>query len=272
VLSKGWLNKRSFSDRIRIQFLILSSIIIISFSTAVTLHFLLFPTTPIYITSFLVGMKPIILIPILIVCSLFCLLTSYCVMSTIMLYTNLTFNYAMTLHPIISHELLIRAPPYRTIRRLREPYTLTLFYRSLEVLTKKFNHLFRPVIVITQMIIYQLILVAIYGLITSWDQLDAIMKSYLIIAASVPMIFWGVVLQFGGSLVNNSIRTLKSWKMFPRSHSQRKFFSKFRKSCRPLGIRVDEDYGQLLIKKKSVLNFLKSIVKGTLKGLLALPK
>jgi len=264
------MTKRSFMDRIRKHFLLFTAASVVICPFTITVHFALFPQLPFYFVSLFVDMQPILFRSILIPCSFVYWLILRNIVASMMLYNNMTVNYAMTVYPIICNELRINKPPYRTVRHLREPPTLTTFYRSVEILTKEYNHIYRPVFVTVHIIITQFILVIIFGLILAWNEIDNIIKSNLIAVAVMTVILWAGILQFGGWLVNNSIETFYSWKFISYLHPKRKFLSKFRKSCRPLGIRVDENYGQVLVKKKSVLKFIKSIIKGTLNGLLAL--
>jgi hypothetical protein len=159
---------------------------------------------------------------------------------------------------------------YTTKLVLRKPTELQRFYRSLEILVSLFNHTVRPIIIPLQSLIGNFSVFCNVTLITEWTKMDGVLKIILSVWAIIALFSWGPILHFGRRFHANSCATVKSWKFFEWPKKEKKHLSKFRKSCRPLGIRVEEVYGQLCMRKLSVLKFMKGICKGTFGAILAL--
>jgi hypothetical protein len=182
------------------------------------------------------------------------------------------FNFAIIACPLLHNELRPNRASYRTLSYLREPGTLTGFYRTLEIMLKLFNQTFRPVILPAQSLMSQFNVYCNFTLITYWGEMDEAMKMILISWAVISISSWTPILQFGGWFNANAIQTVKSWKYLDWGKNDKKFLSKFRKSCRPLGIRVEGRYGQYCIRRKTVLKYIKGVTKETFTAIIALKR
>jgi len=89
---------------------------------------------------------------------------------------------------------------------------------------------------------------------------DKITRTILMGWTFIGLVVWLVALELSGRLELGSRRLLMSWKNWNWSVPNKKLLSKFRKSCRPICKRAGSNH---LIKRTSVLKFLKGIVRGT---------
>lgn len=81
-------------------------------------------------------------------------------------------------------------------------------------------------------------------------------------------IIWAWILEICGRYNAESKKTLDSWKFLEhRGKEEKKLMSKVRKSCRPFSFG---EKGIFVIKRMTVLKFLRGIVKGTFRALLTL--
>jgi hypothetical protein len=109
----------------------------------------------------------------------------------------------------------------------------------------------------------QCVVFCLYSLIKHWGGLDSASKGLLGMIGTSLLLFWLGVLDCGGRFYKLNRRSMLSWK------KGGKYVSKFCKSCKPLGIGLE---GTFIIKRLSVLKFLRAVVKGTFRALVALKK
>jgi len=252
--------------------MLLSIPAVFNFPLVASCHYLLFPRTPIYFTS-LVPLHWNKLFPYL----YFCNLISYWVVvyglsCHFLFWVNLLLNLSLTLHPIVHNELRLNRKSYRTINNLRSPHNLSLFYRSVEVLMKIGNKSIQPIIIPMQSFVTYYAVFTNYTLISGWSQMDRSMIAILLMGTIVSVAACGFTLQFGGWFSRNSIMLVKSWKVYAILPETRKYYRRFMKSCRPLGFRAEEEYGQILLRSLTVLKFFQGAIRGTFRALLTLRK
>jgi len=184
----------------------------------------------------------------------------------------LFLSISILMFPLIRNELRPNRKSYMTLNSLRQPGTVTEMYRTLEILMKLCNQALRPVILPLQSLTGQFSMFCNVTLITHWDSLDIMMRIIFFVWTLITAGAWVIVLQCGGWLYGNAGKTTRSWKNVSWSKPDKKYLSKFRKSCRPMGVRVEERYGQYCMKRVTVLKYIKGLSKGTLGALMALKK
>jgi len=159
---------------------------------------------------------------------------------------------------------------YITRQALRDPKSLMKVCRELEILHKLCMDIFGILVIALQAVITQVILMTNYTIIRHWNRLDEVTIAVLILFTAVFQTVWFTILTCGGLYHVHSGRTLKSWKYLKfSSKEEAKMISKFRKSCRPLGIGL---VGYFISRRLTVLKFMRGVVRGTFRALLALKK
>jgi len=158
-------------------------------------------------------------------------------------------------------------PLYRFSNRLRTIKYLPLIYRSIELIQLNINCLMGVAFIPMQALITQLSLFSICMVITKWKETDGVTKSLLAVWTVGCLMIWSAALEIGGRLNLEGKRLLRSWKDWNWSNKDKKLINKIRNSCRPISLRAG---GFHIIKRTSVLKFLKGIVRGTFRALLTI--
>jgi len=151
---------------------------------------------------------------------------------------------------------------YKTTNRLRRPYNLIHAYRTFEVMHGVAMDLIGKLILPYYTIAGQFILFWNFSALRE-ESLDVV----LLLFSFISQLCTVFALEFSGRFSKNAILTVQSWKYMNCSYFDKKCLNKFRKSCVPLRI---ETKGYFVIKRLTVLKFLRSIVKGTFRALLTL--
>lgn len=101
------------------------------------------------------------------------------------------------------------------------------------------------------------------------SEMDKISVAVLVSWGIAAATFWGVILIMGGGLYLNGNNLLLSWKYHSNwpDKFQKEVFHKFRRSCRPFVLNYGRWY---VIKRLTVLKFVRSLCRGIFKALLAL--
>jgi hypothetical protein len=127
--------------------------------------------------------------------------------------------------------------------------------------------IFGKFFILFQIVISQLGLFVNFMIFRHWNEMTGIDKLLLLLEGSITQFAWICVLEVGGRFNQNSILTIKSWKNLKAARkNESKYFRKFVKSCRPLFVGAQ---GYLVIKRLSILKFLKGTSRATLRALLA---
>jgi hypothetical protein len=157
---------------------------------------------------------------------------------------------------------------YKTKSSLRNPNNLLLEYRILQALTYNVNQIFGLTALPFNGLVGQFVIFSLVTLIRDWADLD-LYSIYVLAAASfMSIVFWSFLLELGGQNDDLCKQVLKSWKNVQFQDSfQAKYFFKMRKACPRIQIGVP---GTFTIKRKTVLNFIKGISRGTFRALVAL--
>lgn len=115
-----------------------------------------------------------------------------------------------------------------------------------------FGHIFIPF----QSVVMQISLFSNWMLLHYWDTLGILRLALISLEVGL-IIFWIIILEFGGRYYEASKRNKESWRELGE---QSKFVKKWRKSVRFVYAGYE---GYHAIKRLSVLKFLKRIVRGT---------
>lgn len=129
-----------------------------------------------------------------------------------------------------------------------------------------------PTLVPLNVFISHFILYGNFLLIRDWAYLDVFTIFPIIGWGGGGGIVWLAVLHLGGAFNEKSRKAIKSWKVFGRGFgngTEARYLRKFANGCKPLFIGCR---GYYVIRKLTVLKFLKSVVRGTFRMLLTLRK
>jgi len=164
-------------------------------------------------------------------------------------------------------EFILNKPEkYITKNSLRSLSTILREYRSLEILQKQFLELYGFIFIPFQFLVGNAILYIIYTLLKHGPVLPGSTKLLLILCGINLAIIWPVVLESCGKLHQQGSAIIRSWR-YMNCGRHRKYFSKFRKRCKPFSVGTQ---GLFTIKRLTVLKFLKGITRGTFRMLLTL--
>lgn len=179
------------------------------------------------------------------------------------------FAYGAFVVPFMIKELRLDHPPYKSISTLREPDTLMLAYRTSQVLHGKALSVVSFFLLPTQTIVYKMVIFTSYMMLKYGQEMDRTSIAKLIGWTALSGLFWGAVLVMGGNLHYHGNNVLLSWRYHNqwKDKFQKKIMNKFRKSCKPFQMNYGKTY---VIKRLTVLKFMRSLSRGILKALLAL--
>ncbi len=171
--------------------------------------------------------------------------------------------------PFILREFRIDHPPYKSISSLRTPQILMLAYRTAQIMHGKGILVIGFFILPTHTIIYKMIVFTSYMIVKHGQEMDNISIAVLVGWAISAATFWVVILVIGGTLHLQGNNLLMSWKYHTKwpDKFQRNLMNKFRKSCKPFELNYGRSY---VIKRLTVLKFIRSLSRGIFKALLAL--
>ncbi|OXA45946.1 hypothetical protein Fcan01_19271 [Folsomia candida] len=148
-----------------------------------------------------------------------------------------------------------------SLPEFRTEDVLPLEYRKFEQLHNYYMPIFGPTFIPFQSIVMQFSLFSNWMLLNYWGTLG-ILRLVLILMEAGLISFWTIILEFGGRFYEASKRNKESWRQLGE---QSKFVRKWRKSVRHLYAGYE---GYHVIRRLSVLKFLKGIVRGTFRILL----
>ncbi|CAL8123067.1 unnamed protein product [Orchesella dallaii] len=157
-----------------------------------------------------------------------------------------------------------------TLNSLREWQNYIVEYRSFEVMHTHVMEFYSPFIVLFNVVVVQNVLFCNVMLFTRWSQLSTVSVFILVFWSVASQVCWIFILEMGARLFVQGDRTIKSWKDFNwGSRRGNKVMKKFGKSCRSIRLA----HGSMFtIRKRNVLTFLKSILRGTFRAFLAFKK
>lgn len=178
------------------------------------------------------------------------------------------FYYGAIITPFVTKEFRMGRTGYKSVAVLRHPETLSMAYRSVQILHKQIVSIIGGLIVPTQAIIAELVVISSYMIIRHGHQMNRYSKLMLITWSCGGVIVWWATLYIGGCIHFYGMKVLESWKYHEWDNSfDKKFMKKFTRSCKPLMVNFGSTY---VIKRQSALKFLRGLSKGILRILLAL--
>jgi hypothetical protein len=124
----------------------------------------------------------------------------------------------------------------------------------------------------THVLVEQLVIFSNVTMIREWTELDVYSNSISVLAGATYVIlsFWIIVLEVCGKGHSIGKKVLKSWRNLKfQSSSEAKYFHKVRKSCPVIYFGAPNTFR---IRRKTFLNFVKGISRGTFRALIALKK
>lgn len=230
-------------------------------------HFFLFPTDPVYPVGYLVPIPflgPVIYIifslaNIYLVCKVMC---SFYFMADHIILTYFVF------WELLLHETRLGRGKYKLSNNLRRYPNLIYCHRALQIFLTLYTESIGMLFPLTHIIVLKLSLYSQVSLIRKWNKLDKLTVAILVFASISGQAVWLFALHYSGDMVTESKRTVSSWKGREwKTSGETKFMKKFSKSCRPMTINYHNVY---ILKRSSILRFLKNVCRGTLRALLTI--
>jgi len=184
---------------------------------------------------------------------------------------NLILFFVFTL-PIIKNEMRFGKLHYKTKPALRNcPKTLITTWRSIEILVTILNtELFYNELMYVQGGTIAAVVFSVVTLIFQWDTNGKVVKLMMITFGVAACVAFPAILHLAGLQHKWSEQTIQSWKQeFFLSKKDWLYVKKFKRSCRPFSISDGRRY---LVRLQSVLLFLKSVTRCTVRALITYRK
>lgn len=183
--------------------------------------------------------------------------------------------YLWYLAVLYTRELHLDQPPkkYKADPKVRsDPKNLRHVYRSLQVFNEIVMELAGQYGVMCHVAFIVLPTIGNFALIRYWDQLQILVIVLIIGGLTVMAVFWMFVLQVGKYLYVRGQKILLSWKrtyLWKGKGMEYKAMKKFAKGSRLILLR----YRNILVfKRVTQLIYIKCVMRGTFKALLAIHK
>ncbi|OXA48333.1 hypothetical protein Fcan01_16909 [Folsomia candida] len=177
--------------------------------------------------------------------------------------------------PLLQELTLSKKP--REVRKFKcspelvsHPKHLVHVYRSLQLAMRELRLLLGIYFPIMQIILGQLALATGYVLIAEGRKIKLATRMTFLTCDAVAVLFWVAMMTCAGKIQKSSKECLISWRVNRdqwESKEDRRYMSKFRKSCKPLYFGLD---GFMTVTHKSVLKFVQGIIRGLFRTLLTL--
>lgn len=181
--------------------------------------------------------------------------------------------YGTFVMPFFVNELrLNKMSSYRSKSELRKNCdALIKEYRAMQILQKMYNNLFGQFLVPFQSVITLTFVFGSFIVIKHRNDDTMHIFPFLLMASwsIVAPACWSFMLLIGGYLHSNGMKVLSSWKYHRgwKSCLERKLMKKCQASCKPVTINYGKAY---VIRKVSVLEFNKGLIRGLARALLTL--
>lgn len=179
------------------------------------------------------------------------------------------FNVGAIVSQLGVREYYLGQRGYRLVDEVRQDISVLVHqYRSIEIFSEtgmlfigKFLVPFQSVFMVSTVFCNSM-------LIKQWDRMQTATKVLILFWAFGCTTVWSLILVLGGYLHKHGKSVLVSWKNhdFGTTH-RNKLMKRVARSCRPVML----NYGNcFVIRKGSVLKFLRSVSRGTLRALLVM--
>jgi len=182
-------------------------------------------------------------------------------------YSTCLFSYFLVSFSTILQEFILNSRRnYIAKNTLRTLPHILREYKSLEILQKQAAELYGFMFTPLQFLIGKCILYVIYTLLKHGGDIPSSLKLLIALCGINLLIIWPIILETCGKLHRHGCAIISSLR-FLNCGRHRKYISRFKKRCRPICIGTPYF---LTVKRLTVLKFLKGVIRGTLRMLLAL--
>lgn len=230
-----------------------------------SIFFIIFPKMPILFNSILPRGAPIMFHFPLLIFHMYTILILYMSTFTIVLGS---INYGVLVVPFVVRELRLGRKKYRSLSKLREQETLIMEYRGAEILQKIFNNLVGRFLLVFQTLVTLMFKICGFMVIKHGKDMDAVPFVLMLVWGICAPVAWGTWLLACSYFNSHSLKILNSWKHHAWKRNMEKIImDKFRASCKPLAVSYETMY---IIRTRTVLLFLRSLIRGLMRTLLAL--
>lgn len=231
-------------------------------------HYLFFPTNHLYPSRYLVNIPG--LGPFVYIISFFlCFYTVSKVACSFQFMADNILLMFFVFWDLMTKEMRVGQTRYKVSNRIREIPTIIYYHRALELFQKLVMDSVGILLPVAHWIVIKLCLYSQVTLILKWHQLDKLTIAMLMFCWTSGQSMWLFALHFCGRVMKESEKTILSWKtplgINWGSVEDAHYMSKFRKSCKPMVINYQH---LIVLKRSSILKFLKTVCRGTLRALL----
>ncbi|CAL8127886.1 unnamed protein product [Orchesella dallaii] len=171
------------------------------------------------------------------------------------------YLYGFIVIPFIVLELRLgRKRRYYAVDQLRRPPMLIYTYRTVQVLQQQLNQVLGKILIPTQTVMGKIVVFSAFTVLTNGYRMR-LTSIALLGGWSVVMAFaWCTILLMAGYLHLYGKRILLSWKYHEwESKREKSIMSKFRKSCKPIDVRLGNTF---VIRRLTVLKFIRQLTRG----------
>lgn len=189
---------------------------------------------------------------------------------------NLTFVQisliinSSTIIPFGIFEFNLQRKSFKTVAIIRTPQKMSLIFREIQILVQQYNQVFGCILVPMQTLLTQFVMFTTYLFSKYADKIDTSLKATMVIWTTIATLTWIVSLEVGGIISMYGEKVLLSWKYHKWENRQEKrYMSKFRKSCKPLMVQYGRTF---VIRRITVLKYIRGLLKGVLRTLLTVGK
>ncbi|CAL8132175.1 unnamed protein product [Orchesella dallaii] len=193
------------------------------------------------------------------------------------IYANLSANaaiiiiYMTQMIPFVVNEFrLDGVKRYRTVAKFRTAHNLMVEYRSVQILHLAFMEIFGHILVPLHFVFMKLVFYCNFVVIRHRDEIHPAVVAMMLLWSIFGSLFWSIFLSLGGHVYAHSTVTRRSWKNWRwESRLDGVIIAKFRKSCKIFMVNYGNTY---VIKRRSILQFMKGLTRGTFRVLLTIKK
>jgi len=198
----------------------------------------------------------------------FCFLTDN-IMRTVFLFWGL-----------ISRELRIGHDIFRhTSHKLRTFPNVVIYFKALQLVVNLLNKSVGVNAPISHVIVSVLCLYCQMSLVLLWKKLTKLNKTIILLTWICGQVIWMGTLHVSGYLVKSSTKTIQSWKKmsyvgglggnWKSTRREYGLMIRYNKSCKHLAIKYENIF---MIKRSTILSFLKTLSRRMIRTLLTLKK
>lgn len=188
--------------------------------------------------------------------------------AAVCMFAPAVIMYAYYLAPFYLRELRVGLVKYRTDPSLRTTCNIQVMIRALQLLHEHTLNFLGIWLVIGNGYFMYTVIFCSAVLMCYWSELLPIPKVMLCGICLIFLGFWLFLLELGRYFFVKGAKTMRSWKVC-KWGSNTKQMIKFQKSCRPILLSWGT---QFVIRRATVLNFLRGIVRGTFRTLIVMKK